>query len=65
VVRADAGANILRVGLLRGFGETDEIAEENGDDLPLFAGRRIDGRGQGGTALATELRASGVFVATP
>ena len=65
VVGADAGANILRVGLLRGLGETDEIAEENGDDLPLFAGHRIDGRGQGGTALATELRLSGVLVATP
>jgi hypothetical protein len=36
VVRTQTSADVLRIGLLGGCGEPDEIDEENGDDLALF-----------------------------
>ena len=36
MVGADAGAHVLRICLLRGGGEADEIAEEDGDNLALL-----------------------------
>ena len=61
VVGTDAGAHVLRVLLLGGGGEADQVAEEDGDDLPLLeracaaarqaAPRRTD-KGPPGSSLA-------------
>ncbi len=40
VVGADAGADVLGVGRFGGSGETDEVAEEDRDDLALLVERR-------------------------
>ena len=39
VVRTDAGAHVLRILLLRGGGEADQVAEQHRDDLPLLTRR--------------------------
>src|SRR5215218_7007402 len=45
MVGADAGAHVLRILLLGGGREADQVAEENGYDLPLLEhGRRLIGK---------------------
>ena len=54
VVRADAGANVLRVSCLRGGREADEVAEEDSHDLAFFLHRRRGLFGQWGRAERAE-----------
>ena len=63
VVWTDAGTHVLRVLVLRGRGEADQVAEEDGDDLPLLerAGRLL-GKRRG--AVAAEGEPVRVFLAT-
>ena len=60
VVRSEQLADVLRVHLLGPRGESDEIGEEHGHDLALFARRR---RLQFGAAGEAELRDVRVLLA--
>ena len=64
VIRANASADILGVGILRGCREADQVAEENRNDLPLLVSRR-DGGGQRAGAIVAEPRAVGVLRPAP
>jgi hypothetical protein len=61
MVGTDAGAHVLRVLLLGGGGEADQVAEQDSHDLPLLErGRRCDFRKRRG-ALVAELRPRGIL----
>ena len=63
VVGTDARADVLGVGGLRGGGEADEVAEEDGDDLALLVHGRRRLRGQRSGAKTAELEAVWVLLA--
>ncbi len=61
VVRPDAGPDVLGIGRLGRSRKADEVAEEHRDDLSLLARGGRGRAGQGGRALAAELRGTGVL----
>ena len=62
VVGPDASADVLGVGSVGSGGETDEVAEENGDDL-AFLERRRRGHGERSATLQAELRPLWILLA--
>jgi hypothetical protein len=63
VIGADASPHVLRILLLRGGGEADEVAEEDGDDLALLECPRRRDREERRGALVAELRPCRVLFA--
>ncbi len=60
MVRAQGGEDVLRVGLVRGRGESHQVREQDRDDLPLFAPCRRRG-GQRGAARQAEAGVLGIL----
>jgi hypothetical protein len=63
VIGADASPYVLRILLLRGRGEADEVAEEDGDDLALLERRRRRNREERLGALVAEFGPCRVLLA--
>jgi len=61
VIWADSSPYVLWVLLLGGSREPDEVAEQNGYDLPLLERGRRCGFREGRGALVAELRPGGIL----